>query len=269
VNRLDAIFGRKKKVLVAYLCAGDPSIEETIDLARVCLRAGADIIELGVPFSDPTADGPTIAHASHRSIARGGGLTATLRAAREIRAVEPDAGLVLFGYYNPLYLHGEVRAADDAAAAGIDAFLVVDLPSEESLTLRQAASRHGVGVVPLLAPTSQRDRVLAAAQASRTGSTPFVYYVSITGVTGGLFIDAGEAGTRAKELSMQLERPVVVGFGIDSREKARAAATHAAGVVVGTALVRAIDSAHDPAQRREAAERLVRELRAGVDEAST
>jgi tryptophan synthase alpha chain len=268
VNRLDSIFAQSRKVLVAYLCAGDPCIEETVDLARACIRAGADVIELGVPFSDPTADGPTITRASHRAIARGGGLTATLAAASEIRASDPAVGLVLFGYYNPLFVRGEARSASQAAAAGIDAFLVVDLPAEESVGLRDAAAAHGVGVIPLLAPTSGLDRVKAASLAAKRGPTPFVYYVSITGVTGGLSVDAGEAGVRAESLGKALGRPVVVGFGIDSRTKARAAAKHAAGVVVGTALVKAIENATTPALRLEAVDRLVRELRAGVDEAA-
>jgi len=268
LNRLESIFARGQKTLVAYLCAGDPSIEETVALARACVRAGADIIELGVPFSDPTADGPAIARASHRAIAHGGGLAATLRAAQQIRAAEPAAGLVLFGYYNPIFVHGEARTASEAGVAGIDALLVVDLPAEESASLRDAAARHGVGVIPLLAPTSRAERVQAVAEASKRGLTPFVYYVSITGVTGGLSVDAGEAGARAEELGKQLGRPVVVGFGIDSRAKARAAATHAAGVVVGTALVRAIESSATPTLRLEAVDRIVRELRAGVDEAA-
>jgi tryptophan synthase alpha chain len=268
LNRLDSIFARGPKILVAYLCAGDPSIEETVDLARACLSAGADVIELGVPFSDPTADGPAIARASHRAIARGGGLAATLRAAGEIRGAEPSAGLVLFGYYNPLFIRGEARAASEASAAGIDALLVVDLPAEESAGLRDAAAPYGVGVIPLLAPTSRAERVRAAADAAKRGPTPFVYYVSITGVTGSLSVDAAEAGLRAEQLGKQLGKPIVVGFGIDSREKARAAAKHAAGVVVGTALVREIENSATPALRLKAVERLVRELRAGINEAA-
>jgi tryptophan synthase alpha chain len=268
LNRLETVFARGKKTLVAYLCAGDPSIEETVELARACLHAGADIIELGVPFSDPTADGPAIARASHRAISHGGGLTATLRAAREIRSAEPAAGLVLFGYYNPLFVRGEERAASEAGDAGVDALLVVDLPAEESRGLREAAAAHGVGVIPLLAPTSRAERIVAAEEAAKIGITPFVYYVSITGVTGGLSVDAGEAGVRAAALGRQLGKPVVVGFGIDSRAKARAAANRAAGVVVGTALVRAIEGAATPALRIQAVDRLVRELRAGVDEAA-
>lgn len=268
MNRLDSIFAGKRKVLVVYLCAGDPSIEETVDLARACIRAGADVIELGVPFSDPTADGPAITRASHRAIAKGGGLAATLRIAREIRQAEPAVGLVLFGYYNPLFIRGEGRAAHDASEAGIDAFLVVDLPAEESSGLRDAAASHGIGVIPLLAPTSGPHRVEATARAAKRGPTPFVYYVSITGVTGGLSADADGAGSRAEQLGAELGRPVVVGFGIDSRAKAYAASRHAAGVVVGTALVRAIESSVTPALRLAAVERIVRELRAGVDEAA-
>jgi tryptophan synthase alpha chain len=271
VNRLDSIFDRSpqgKKVLVAYLCVGDPSLEESVDLGLACLRAGADVLELGVPFSDPAADGPAIARASQRAIAHGGGLSATLRAARAIRAAAPRAGLVLFGYYNPIFVRGEARAVREAAEAGVDAFLVVDLPAEESASLRDAAAASEIGVVPLLAPTSRPERVEAVARTARRGLTPFVYYVSVTGVTGSAALDAKEAGARAARLHEDVGRPVVIGFGIDSREKARAAAVQAAGVVVGTALVRAIEDGKTPSDRRHTVESLVRDLRAGVDEAS-
>jgi tryptophan synthase alpha chain len=267
VNRLDRIFGGKRKVLVAYLCIGDPSLEESIDLARACVEAGADVLELGVPFSDPIADGPVIARASQRSIARGGGLQPTLRAARALRETAPDTGIVLFGYYNPLIALGEARAAAAAAEAGIDALLVVDLPAEEGEPLRAAARERGLGMVPLLAPTSSASRVAAAKASAARGPTPFVYYVSVMGVTGSDALQASSAGARAGALAAEMGRPVVVGFGIDSREKARDAARQAAGVVVGTALVRAVEQGPTPAARRAAVERLVRDLRAGVDEA--
>jgi len=267
VNRLDRIFGGERKVLVAYLCMGDPSIEESIDLAQACVRAGADVLELGVPFSDPIADGPVIARASQRSIAAGGGLQATLRAARVIRAAAPDVGLVLFSYYNPLLARGESRAVGEAAEAGIDALLVVDLPAEEGDSLRAAASVRGLGIVPLLAPTSSADRVAAARFSMAHAPAPFVYYVSVMGVTGSNALQAASAGARAGALATAMGRPVVVGFGIDSREKARDAARQAAGVVVGTALVRTIELGATPADRRSAVESLIRDLRAGVDEA--
>jgi tryptophan synthase alpha chain len=267
VNRLDRIFAKDRKALVAYLCVGDPSVEESVDLARACLRAGADVLELGVPFSDPTADGPVIARASQRAISAGGGLAATLKAARAIRADAPDAGIVLFGYYNPIFVRGEARAAGEAADAGVDALLVVDLPLEDGATLRGAAAARGVGTVPLLAPTSRADRVTATRDVAAQGAVPFVYYVSVTGVTGTSALQAADAGSRAAELKAQVGRPVVVGFGIDSRAKARDAARKADGVVVGTALVRAIEQGPTPAERRRAAETLMRELRAGTDEA--
>jgi tryptophan synthase alpha chain len=264
VSRLERAFARGK-ALVAYLCVGDPGVDESIELARACVRSGADVLELGVPFSDPTADGPAIARASQRAIAAGGGLAATLRAARAIRAAEPDVGIVLFGYYNPIFIHGEARVAREAADAGVDALLVVDLPIEESTSLRDAARTAGIGVVPLLAPTSSAKRVALVKDAAARGGVPFAYYVSVTGVTGTAAVDAREAGDRAATLRADLGLPVVVGFGIDSRDKARAAALHCDGVVAGTAIVRAVEGGATPAERRSAVERLVVELRAGVD----
>src|SRR5262249_14877863 len=204
-SRLDAVFddaGRSgRRVLVAYLCMGFPSIDESIELAAAAVDAGADVLELGVPFSDPTADGPAIARASQRAIAAGGGLAATFRAARALRETAPHAGLVVFGYYNPIFTYGEERVAAEAARAGVDALLVVDLPLEESRPRRAAAGAHGMGVVPLLAPTSHKERVAAvrsaATSAPARSSIPFVYYVSMTGVTGSGSVDAREAGARA------------------------------------------------------------------------
>jgi tryptophan synthase alpha chain len=274
VSRLEGVLARGK-TLVTYVCVGDPSVDESVELALGCVRAGADVLELGVPFSDPTADGPAIARASQRAIRAGGGLWATLRAAKRIRseldggiARGRDVGIVLFGYYNPLFVAGEARVAREAAEAGVDALLVVDLPIEESGPLRAAAKAHGLGVVPLLAPTSRAERVAAVKAAAAAGGTPFVYYVSTTGVTGVAGVDASGAGDRAAALRAELGLPVVVGFGIDSRERARAAATHADGAVVGTAIVRAIEEGMSPAARLAAVERLVLDLRAGVDEAS-
>jgi tryptophan synthase alpha chain len=184
-----------------------------------------------------------------------------------VRAAEPDVGVIAFGYYNPLFVRGEVRAVGEAAEAGVDALLVVDLPIEESASLRHAAKSHGLGVVPLLAPTSRAESVAAVREAAAGGTVPFVYYVSVTGVTGTGAIDALGAGAQAATLRRELGLPVVVGFGIDSREKARAAATGTDGVVVGSALVRAIEDGKSVEMRKTAVDRLVRELRAGIDEA--
>jgi tryptophan synthase alpha chain len=269
MNRIEAIFRKGRKVLVAYLCVGDPSVDESLELARACIRAGADILELGVPFSDPTADGPAIARASQRAIAAGGGFEATLRVARAIRAAEPGVGLVVFGYFNPVFVYGEARAARAAAEAGVDAFLVVDLPAEEGGLLRETASALGVGVVPLLAPTSSDARIAVVKEMAAHVTVPFVYYVSMTGVTGSAAVDAADAGGRAARLRSALGLPVVVGFGIDSREKARAAAGGpllADGVVVGSALVRAIEEGRSPEARKAAVERIIVELAQGLSQ---
>jgi tryptophan synthase alpha chain len=248
-----------------YLCVGDPSQDESLDLARACIAAGADLLELGVPFSDPTADGPAIARASQRAIAKGGGFDATLAVARKVRTAS-DVPIVLFGYYNPLFVRGEARAVEEAAAAGVDALLVVDLPLEEGATLRRAAATRGLRVVPLLAPTSPRERVALVQAAAREEPLGFLYYVSVTGVTGSGAVDARGAAAQAAALKQTLGLPVVVGFGIDSPDKARAAADGADGVVVGTAIVRILEAEDEATARRAKVARFVGELRARLDQ---
>ncbi len=270
-SRIDALFAARKaegkKVLVAYLCVGDPNEAESIDLARAAVRAGADVLELGVPFSDPSADGPAIARASQRALAAGGGLDAALRVAKALRAddVTRATPIVLFGYYNPLFVRGEARAVDEAAESGVDALLVVDLPLEEAAPLRDAAAKRGLAVVPLLAPTSPPDRIAGLKAAAATWPLGFVYYVSVTGVTGSAAVRADEAASAAAALRATIGLPVVVGFGIDSREKARAAAANVDGVVVGTALVRRIEDGKTPDERTRGVTTLVADLRAGLD----
>jgi tryptophan synthase alpha chain len=267
MKRIAATFGRlaqgKKKALVAYLCTGDPSEKESIDLARACLDAGADLLELGAPFSDPTADGPAIARASQRAIKNGGGLDATLRVARAVRDTHPNAPLVLFGYYNPLFVRGESKAAQAAHDAGVDALLVVDLPLEEGAELRDRAAALEVAVVPLVAPTSAARRAdQIAAQRARAG---FVYYVSVTGVTGAAAAPLAEASAQAGKIRAKTALPVVVGFGVDTPEKAREAAAHVDGVVVGTAIVKAIESGSTASERLSRVSNLLKSLRTGLD----
>ncbi len=258
----------RKKVLVAYLCMGDPSPEESVALALACVRAGADVLELGVPFSDPTADGPSIARASERAIKNGGGLSATLAAARAIRDAECTAPIVLFGYYNPLYVHGEAKVVDAAADAGVDAFLIVDLPLDEGGELRARARERGLAVVPLVTPTSSPDRIEQLKKSLPASPGGFLYYVSVTGVTGSASAPLAEASARAGGLREKLALPVVVGFGIDTPEKAREASRHVNGVVVGTAIVRAIEDGTSAADRIARVEALVGSLRRGLDSAS-
>jgi tryptophan synthase alpha chain len=220
------------------------------------------MLEIGVPFSDPTADGPVIAAAAFRAIHNGGSLTAALDVTRAVRA-RSDVPIVLFTYYNPMMAFGEAKLPGVAREAGVDAFLVVDLPPEEGADLRRAARESGVGFIPLLAPTSDRARE-DAAFATASG---FVYYVSMTGVTGAAGVSMDDASRRANELRERAGLPVVVGFGIDSRQKANAAHRHGvSGVAVGTAIVKAIAAGTSAEERVVAVRKLVGELRAGLDE---
>lgn len=261
MSRIDetmaALAAKKKKALVAYLCMGDPTHEASIDHAVACAEAGADVLELGVPFSDPTADGPAIAQASERALRAGGGLARAIEAAGAIRA-RTAVPLLLFGYYNPIFVRGEERVVREAKAAGVDGLLVVDLPVDEAARLRALCKDSGLSLVPLLTPTSSPARVAATKAAVAEAPPGFVYYVSLTGVTGATEAPLAQAGARAAELRAAIGAPVVVGFGIDSPEKARAAAFGADGVVVGSALVRLVASGRDPSE-------LVRALRAALD----
>lgn len=254
-----------RKALVTYLCVGDPDENESVELALACAQEGADVLELGCPFSDPAADGPAIARASERALAKGGGLLSTLRVAKEFRR-RSNVPIVLFGYYNPLFVRGDREAAQLAADAGIDAFLVVDLPLDASSPLREAAKEVGIGVVPLVAPTSRPERILRLAETSKQFPIPFAYYVSTLGVTGGSgAVDAlSTASVAAQSVRERTGIPTVVGFGIDSKERARAAAERADGIVVGTALVNRIEAATSPAERINRVAAFVRELRSVV-----
>lgn len=264
VDRIEACFAalreERRPALIAYLTVGDPSVADSRACALAALEAGADMLEIGVPFSDPTADGPVIAAASYRAIHSGGSLRAALDVARAVRE-KSAAPLVLFTYYNPILAFGDERLPQAARDAGVDALLVVDLPPEEGAVLRARAKDAGLGFIPLLAPTSDAAR---EAEAFRTASG-FVYYVSLTGVTGAAGVPTEEAAQRANALRDRAKLPVVVGFGIDSGEKARTLAQHGvSGVAVGTAVVKAIAAGSDTASRVAAVKRLVGELRAGL-----
>jgi tryptophan synthase alpha chain len=265
VQRIDELFAglavKKKTALVAYLCVGDPSVEDSKACALAAVRAGADMLEIGVPFSDPTADGPVIAAAAYRAIHRGGSLRSALDVVRSVRAASA-APIVLFTYYNPIIAFGEAELPAAARDAGADAILVVDLPPEEGEVFRLAAKQAELAVVPLLAPTSDAARE-SAAFVSASG---FVYYVSLTGVTGAAGVSMEEASNRANALRERAKLPVVVGFGIDSGDKARVAQQHGvSGIVVGTAIVKAIASGTDTPARVAAVTALVKDLRSGLD----
>ncbi len=250
----------KKSVLVVYLTVGDPSLDDTLACALAALEAGADVLELGVPFSDPPADGPVIAAASYRAIHRGGSLRAALGIAEQIRKTRSEP-LILFTYYNPIVAFGEAKVVDAADRAGVDGFLVVDLPPEEGALLRSAAAEKKLAMIPLIAPTTGREReprVLA-------GASGFAYYVSVTGVTGAN-APLAQAARDAAGLRERAGLPVVVGFGIRTPEDARTVTQAGVdGVVVGTAVVRAMADATTPDARRAAVASLVGRLRAGLD----
>jgi tryptophan synthase alpha chain len=242
--RLRAAFDAPGKKLVAYLTCGDPSVDATVDIVLAAARAGAAAIELGVPYSDPSADGPVIQRAMARAIAGGAGPRAALEVTRRARAAGCDVPIILFGYYNPIFVTGTERFCRDAAEAGADALLVVDLPVDEAEELLPVARAAGLDLVPLLAPTSTAERMARVARLD----PPFVYYVSITGVTGAAIAGAADLGPRVAAVRRAVGRPVAVGFGIKTPDDARAVAALADAVVVGTEIVRAIEGSPRPAE---------------------
>jgi tryptophan synthase alpha chain len=260
MGRLDAAFARaraeRRAALVIYLCAGDPDLPTSAKLMQAVAEAGADVIEVGMPFSDPTADGPVIQRASERALRAGTTLSGTLDAVRALRA-HSEVGIVLFGYYNPLLAFGEARVAAAARAAGVDGLLVVDLPPEEAGSLLDALAAQQLDFIPLVAPTTPDARVDRIAKTARS----FLYYVSLTGVTGAE-ADLAQASLRAQQVRERTGLPVALGFGVKSPADVRAAAAHADGVVVGSAVCSAIEGAGTPDQAIARVSALVRELRA-------
>jgi tryptophan synthase alpha chain len=264
MGRLAEALGRaereRRAALVVYLCAGDPDLATTPRLIRAAAEAGADIIEVGMPFSDPTADGPVIQRASERALGRGTTLAGVFGAIREARASRELAsvGVVLFGYYNPILSRGEAEVARQAKDVGVDGFLVVDLPPEEAGPLVAALRASELDFVPLVAPTTPDARVDAIARSAG----PFLYYVSLTGVTGASAADLDAAAVRAREVRKRAGKPVAVGFGVKTPDDVRALAPHVDAVVVGSAMCQAIESAPTSDAAVAAVASLVRSLRA-------
>jgi tryptophan synthase alpha chain len=228
------------KAFVAFLTAGDPSLERTVDAAREMEAAGVDVLELGVPFSDPLADGPVIQRASERALRRGITLARVLGAARAIRA-RSALPLLLFSYFNPILRYGLDRLAREAADSGVDGVLVTDLPPEEAGDWIRVAREAGLDTVFLAAPTSSDARLRLVAEVSRG----FVYAVSRTGVTGEGEALPDDAALLAGRLKALTEAPVALGFGIATPAQVAAAAALAEGVVVGSALVRFLEESPD------------------------
>ncbi len=267
MSRLKEVFARTqkahRKALVLYLTAGDPDHETSVRLVGAAIEAGADIVEIGVPWSDPSADGPAIQAAMHRALAGGGGLKRALTLTSAVREAYPEAGLVLFGYANPIVVMGPDVFALKARDAGADAVLCVDYPPDEDSRLTSALQREGLDFIPLLAPTSTAPRIAAAAAAAGG----FIYYVSITGITGTALADVSEprAQVAAIRKATADRLPVVVGFGIKTPEQAREVAAFADGVAVGSAAVeiirKAVEAKRDPVPELAA---FVKALRAAI-----
>ncbi|AUH34577.1 tryptophan synthase subunit alpha [Paracoccus tegillarcae] len=242
MTRIDDTFARLgeqgKKAFVAYIMASDPDDATTLEIMRGMPEAGVDIIELGMPFTDPMADGPTIQAAGQRALAQGGSVTRTLDILRKFRETDDETPIVLMGYYNPIYARqGSVdRFLSDAVEAGVDGLIIVDLPPEEDSELCIPAGKAGLNFIRLATPTTD-DRRLPAVVKNTSG---FVYYVSVTGITGGKAADAAEVAPEVARIRKAANLPVVVGFGINTPEAAQAVASVADGSVVGTAIVKLI-----------------------------
>jgi tryptophan synthase alpha chain len=265
VSRLRGLWSQlaasRRTGLIVYITEGDPSPEASVDICQAVAAAGADVIELGVPFSDPNADGVVIQAAMQRALARGGGLDSALRAVAELRRRGCQVPVVLFGYYNPIFVRGVDAFAEQAAAAGVDAVLTVDLPIDELDELSAPLARAGIDVVPLVAPTTGPDRLRALAALR----APFVYYISMTGITGAEFRGAAGGEERIRAVREAAGSPVAVGFGIKTPDDARAVAALADGIVVGSAVIQRIASAPDAASAASSAAGLVADLRAALD----
>jgi tryptophan synthase alpha chain len=244
-TRIDRRFAELKEqgraALVTFLTAGDPDPETSLAILRAIPAAGADVVELGMPFTDPMADGPAIQMSSQRALKAGQTLKKTLDIVRAFRQSDDAMPLVLMGYYNPIYIYGVDRFLRDAKSAGVDGLIVVDLPPEEDAELCLPALKAGLNFIRLATPTTD-DKRLPAVLANTSG---FVYYVSITGITGAATPDPGKVAAAVARIKRHTSLPVAVGFGVRTAEQAAMIASGADGVVVGSALVNALKGSLD------------------------
>ena len=244
-TRIDARFAELAKqgrsAFVTFLMAGDPDPKTSLDIMKALPKAGADIIEIGMPFTDPMADGPSIQAAGLRALKAGMTLKKTLEMVRGFRKDDDTTPLVLMGYYNPIYIYGVDKFLSDAKTAGVDGLIIVDLPPEEDTELCLPAMKAGLNFIRLATPTTD-DKRLPAVLANTSG---FVYYVSITGITGSASADSRAVGEAVARIKRHTKLPVCVGFGIRTPDAARAIAENANGAVVGTALVDALRASLD------------------------
>jgi tryptophan synthase alpha chain len=248
MTRIDDTFARLrdegKKAFVSYIMAGDPDLETSLAVLKGLPEAGVDIIELGIPFTDPMADGPTIQLAGQRALEGGQTLQKTLDMVAEFRKGDNATPIVLMGYYNPIYSRGVDKFLVDAAAAGVDGLIVVDLPPEEDAELCLPAQAAGLNFIRLATPTTDAKRLPKVLQ----NTSGFVYYVSVTGITGAAAAQAGEVAPEVARIKQSTDLPVIVGFGITTPDAAQTIASVADGCVVGSAIVKEIGAGKSVAQ---------------------
>ena len=236
-EKMQALQQQGRRALIPYIAAGDPEPWITVPLMHALVKNGADILELGVPFSDPMADGPVIQRAAERALKHGISLTKVLAMVREFREKDKTTPVVLMGYLNPIEVMGYLRFAQEAAAAGVDGVLTVDLPPEEADGFQPAMQGQGLDTIFLLAPTSPVERIKLIAKAA----SGFIYYVSLRGVTGAANLDVREVAAKLKEIRGHTKLPLGVGFGIGSPEAAAQVAEFADAVIVGSAVVKRME----------------------------
>jgi tryptophan synthase alpha chain len=260
-NTFENCAAQGRAALITFISAGDPDLATSLELLLALPDHGADVVELGMPFSDPMADGPAIQAATRRALVGGQTMAKTLDMARAFRAKHPETPLVLMGYFNPIYIYGAERFCMDAAAAGVDGLIVVDLPPEESGELTPHMDARGLSLIRLLAPTTHEERL------------PKVYFISITGITGTATPDFGRVAASVDVVRRYTNLPVAMGFGVKTVEHARAAAECADAVVVGSVLVEGVAATlkadgRSNGQTVEHVSALVRGLAEGIAQAA-
>ncbi|MBP5992143.1 MAG: tryptophan synthase subunit alpha [Piscinibacter sp.] len=255
-----ALHARGRKALIPYVTAGDPYADATVDIMVAMAKAGADVIELGVPFSDPMADGPVIQKASERALAKGIGMPQVLQIVREFRARDTATPVVLMGYANPVERYGVERFVADAKAAGVDGVLVVDYPPEECEAFSARLRDAGLDLIFLLAPTSTEQRIRDVGRIA----SGYVYYVSLKGVTGAGHLDTSAVAQAVPRIKQHVKLPVGVGFGIRDAQTARAVAAVSDAVVIGSALVQLLETRDRQAVAAAAAD-FIGGIRAALD----
>jgi len=264
-RRFEDLARQNRAALVTFVMAGDPDLTTSLAILKALPRAGADVIELGMPFTDPMADGPAIQAAGLRALKAGTTLAKTLALAADFRKGDASTPLVLMGYYNPVYVYGVEAFLRDAKAAGVDGLIIVDLPPEEDTELCLPALAAGLNFIRLATPTTDEARLPAVL----THTSGFVYYVSITGITGAAAPDPAKVASAVGRIKAHTRLPVAVGFGVKNAGSAAAIAAHADGVVVGSAIVEALRASLDSHGKAtgksvEAVEGLVAEIAKGI-----